>query len=89
MLATVKLALRIASNAFDSEIQLYIDSCLSEMRALGVVGAVITSSDPQIKESVIAYCKWKFGNNEDKADWERIYHVKLAQLKTMTGHTEW
>lgn len=44
---------------------------------------------PQVLQAVIAYCKWQFGNNEDAERWERIYHEKLAQLKTMTGFTEW
>lgn len=89
MLTKIKLALRITSTTFDDEIQLYIDSCLAEMTALGVIGAIGTSKDPQIIEAVISYCKWKFGDNENKAEWEAIYHQKLAQLKTMTGHTKW
>lgn len=88
MFELVKLALRIATDAFDSEIQLYIDDCCEEMKGLGVTD-VNESSDPQIQSAVIAYCKWKFGYNDDAARWEQIYHTKLAQLKTMTGHTEW
>jgi len=94
MLTIVKLALRIASSTFDTEIQLYIDDCLAELAGLGVtnlsatVGSV-TTYDTQVQTTVIAYCKWKFGNNEDKEQWEAIYHQKLAQLKTMTDHTQW
>jgi len=89
MLTKVKLALRITSSAFDTEIQLYIDSCLAEMTGLGVTDATSTSTDPQITEAVISFCKWKFGDSDTKASWEAIYHQKLAQLKTMTGHTDW
>lgn len=89
MLTLVKLALRVTSNAFDSEIQLLIDSCLSEMASLGITNATAQSTDPQIKETVIAYCKWKFGDADNKAEWESIYHIKLKQLKTATGYTNW
>ncbi len=92
MLALVKLALRISGNAFDDELSLLIASALAEMEALNVIVEVDTAGDPtdsQVQTAVIAYCKWQFGNHEDAERWEGIYHTKLAQLKTMTGHTDW
>lgn len=88
MLNLVKLALRISSNDFDSEIQLYINDCADEMAKLGVTVATAASTDPQICTAVIAYVKWKFGQNEDADRWRDIYHEKLAQLKMMTGYTD-
>ena len=78
MLTTIKLALRISTTAFDAEIQLLIDDCLSEMRSVGVLA---DPTDPQVQTAVIAYCKWKFGENAQKEQWEKIYHEKLGQLK--------
>ena len=46
-------------------------------------------TDPQIISAVVAYAKWQFGNNEDADRWRDIYHIKLGQLKTMTGFTDW
>lgn len=89
MLNAIKLALRIATNAFDSEIQTLIDAAIAEMAGLGVTAATSTTTDPQIISAVIAYCKWQFGNNEDADRWRDIYHIKLGQLKTMTGYTDW
>lgn len=87
MLELVKLALRVVTDAFDTEIQLYINDCISEMSALGVI---VNEEDPQIQSAVIAYCKWKFGDNENKDDFERIYHIKLAQFQMMykAGYTD-
>lgn len=91
MLNKVKLALRIAGNAYDDELNLLISACLEEMEGLNVVidynDGVPASS--QVQSAVIAYCKWQFGDAENKEQFERIYHTKLAQLKTMTGHTNW
>lgn len=92
MLALVKLALRITTTAFDDELNMLIDSCKKEMAAMNVTVAVNTSGEPtdtQVKAAIVAYCKWQFGNHEDKDQWEQIYHTKLAQLKTMTGYTNW
>lgn len=89
MLNAIKLALRISTNAFDSEIQTLIDAAIAEMAGLGVTASTSTTTDPQIISAVIAYCKWQFGNNEDADRWRDIYHIKLGQLKTMTGYTDW
>lgn len=92
MLDMVKTALRISGDAFDDELQLLIDSSIAEMKGLGVVIAVDEAGDPtdtQTQTAVIAYCKWQFGDHDNAERWRDIYHTKLAQLKTMTGHTVW
>lgn len=91
MLTIVKLALRITTEAFDTELNLLISDCLSELAMLGINAEPTTVGetpvyDPQIQTTVIAYCKWKFGNNESKDDWQRIYHEKLGQLKVASGY---
>lgn len=92
MLNKVKLALRIAGNAYDDELNLLISACIEEMTGLNVTVDVDRSGVPtstQVQSAVIAYCKWQFGDAENKEQFERIYHTKLAQLKTMTGYTNW
>lgn len=90
MLEIVKLALRIITDAFDTEIQLLIDDCISEMEALGVHVYDMGFNDPQLQSAVIAYCKWRFGDSENKEQFERIYHTKLAQFQMMyiAGYAE-
>lgn len=89
MLEAIKTALRISTSAFDNEIQTLIDAAILEMSGLGVTAATSTTTDPQIISAVVAYCKWLFGNNEDADRWRDIYHIKLGQLKTMSGYTDW
>lgn len=89
MLAAIKLALRITTTAFDSELSNLIDDCLAELAALGVIVPEQPEADMQILTAVIAYCKWLFGNNEDSDKWRAVYDRKLAQFKTMTGYTDW
>lgn len=89
MLDIVKLALRISTTAFDTEINLLISDCITSMNKLGVVAATPDSEDPQIQTAVIAYCKWKFGSSDEKDAWRAIYYEKLAELKMQTGYTNW
>ena len=85
----VKLSLRITTDAFDSEIEMLIEDCMSEMESLGII-AYDKVDDPQIQSATVAYCKWKFGDAENKDDFERIYHIKLGQLQMAytSGYTE-
>ena len=93
MLQQVKKALRIVSDDFDDEIQLLINACLENLQKLGVkvtldeeTGVPVSA---QVKLAVIAWCKWQFGNNEDKDQWQEIYDRSLAEMKMMTGLTDW
>lgn len=91
MLEIVKLALRITTTAFDSEITRLINECIEELQGLGViVNTDEATGDPtseQVQGAIVAYCKWQFGQNEEADRWREIYDRKLAQLKTMTGFT--
>lgn len=92
MLTIVKTALRISGDAFDNELQLLIDACIEELKGLGVevaTGANGVPTSKQVQTAIIAYCKWQFGDNEHKTEFEAIYHTKLSQLKTMDGYTDW
>ena len=59
MIEKVKLALRIKTDAFDSEIQDLIDAALDDLGLAGVVSA--DDTDPLIIRAVITYCKANFG----------------------------
>lgn len=89
MLETVKLALRIVTDDFDEEIDLLIKDCISELEALGVLVSDVGEDDPQIQSTIIAYCKWRFGDADNKDEWEKIYHTKVGQLQIMSHYTDW
>ena len=92
MLTIVKTALRIAGDAFDAELELLIAACIEEMSGLNVIVDIDAEGVPtssQVRTAIIAYCKWQFGDNDHKTEFEAIYQTKLAQLKTMTNYTDW
>lgn len=86
MLNAVKLALRVTTTTFDSEITSLINDCTTELEGMGVT---VSTTDPQILTAVISYCKWQFGENENADKWREIYDRKLAQFQTMTNYTTW
>ena len=89
LVTIVKTALRVTTTAFDSEITLLVNDCLSEMRTMGILVDAMGLSDFQIQSTVIAYVKWRFGDADNKDDFERIYHTKLAQLMHTTNYVNW
>lgn len=93
MLEDVKLALRISTTAFDSEISGLISAAMLD---LGVAGVVVPEQmDALVRLAVITYCKMHFGqpDNDDrlsKADkLKASYDEQKAQLATCTGYTDW
>lgn len=89
MLAKVKLALRLTTNAYDSDIQDLIDAAKLD---LGIAGVVLpTALDAVCERAIITYCKLHFlGLSEN--EWDRLkasYDEQKAQLVTATGYTDW
>lgn len=87
LLAAVKLALRISTTAFDSEITNLINAAQLD---LGVAGVEVPSTmDSIVQLAVITYCKMNFGQPDDYDRLKRSYDEQKAQLVTCTGYTAW
>lgn len=87
MLEKVKLALRITTNAYDSELTDLIASAQLDM---GIAGVVIPDTiDALVTRAVITYCKMSFGLPEDYDRLKASYDEQKAQLRTATGYTDW
>lgn len=89
MLAKVKLALRVTTNAYDTELQSLIDSAKLD---LGIAGVLLpTTLDAVCERAIITYCKLHFLGLSDN-EWDRLkssYDEQKAQLYTATGYTDW
>lgn len=89
MLEKVKLALRITTNAYDSELTDLIDAALAD---LGIAGVVVPSpQDAIVDRAIVTYCKVNFGipNHMDVERLKRSYDEQKAQLATASGYTVW
>lgn len=93
MLTKVKLALRIMTDAFDSELEDLIEAAKKDMGIAGVVFETTTSGsvDILISKAIITYCKLHFGDI-DRHEYDRLkasYDEQKAQLSMATGYTTW
>lgn len=83
----VKLALRITTDAFDSELTDLIEAAKQD---LGIAGVVVPDElDAIVSKAIITYCKMSFGLPEDYDRLKRSYDEQKAQLSTATGYTDW
>lgn len=87
LLDAVKLALRITTKAFDSELTDLIEAGLIDMSLAGVVN--LDTDDALIRRAVITYCRLNFGQPEDYDRLKASYDEQKAQMSTATGYTEW
>lgn len=87
ILASVKLALRVTTNAFDSELNDLIEAAQAD---LGIAGITNTdTADALIRRAVTTYCRMHFGQPDDYDRLKKSYDEQKAQLSMATGYTRW
>lgn len=87
MLEKVKLALRITTDAYDSELNDLIDAAQLDM---GIAGVVIPDElDALVSRAIVTYCKIHFGEPDDYDRLKASYDEQKAQLSMATGYTTW
>lgn len=85
MLDTVKMALRITTDAFNNEITLLIEAACADLGVVGV-DAVSTTTDPLLTRCIVTYCRLNFGSPEDYDRLKASYDEQKAQLISCTGY---
>lgn len=85
MLETVKMALRITTDAFNNEINQLIASACADLGIVGVE-AVEDTADPLLTRAIVTYCRVHFGSPEDYDRLKASYDEQKAQLITATGY---
>lgn len=87
MLEKVKLALRISTDAFDSELTDLINAAYDD---LGIAGVINTESEtPLIIRAVITYCRCNFGQPDEYDRLKASYDEQKAQLSMNSDYTDW
>lgn len=85
MLNKVKLALRVTTDAFDTEITGLINAAIADLGIVGV-DTLITTEDALLTRAIITYCRVHFGEPEDYDRLKRSYDEQKAQLISATGY---
>lgn len=89
MLDKVKIALRITTTAYDTELTSLINAALKDMGIAGVNSFESTTTDQLIITAVTTYVKMNFGTVSDYDRLKASYDEQKAQLVTATGYTTW
>lgn len=85
MLEKAKMALRITTNAFDTEISGLIEAACADLGIVGV-SAESTTTDPLLIHAILTYCRLNFGQPDDYDRLKASYDEQKAQLITATGY---
>ena len=88
MLEQVKLALRIKTDVFDSELFGLIEAAKQDLIRYGLK-AELFDAEPyaaDIEVAIISYCKARFGSSSDAERWEAIYQGEKTQLGVRTEY---
>lgn len=85
VLASVKQAMRIKTDAYDAGITQLINACIKD---IGVVGVTIenTTEDALLIQAIITYCRLNFGTPSDYDRLKASYDEQKAQLISCTGY---
>lgn len=88
MLELVKMALRVTTDAYDSEINNLISAAELD---LGIAGVSYENVDDIVTQAITTYCRLHFGRVDDKRFelLKKSYDEQKAQLVTATGYTDW
>ena len=83
MLDKVKLALRITTTAFDSELNDLIAAALADLGLAGVT--TLTETDPLIIRAVTTYCRVNFGQPDDYDRLKASYDEQRRSFRLQPG----
>ena len=87
LITAAKLAGRITTTAFDSQIGRLLDAAVLD---LGVAGVEVPESyDALVEQAAITYFLMRFGQPDEYERLKRSYDEQKAQLATCTGYTDW
>lgn len=90
LLQKVKMALRIVTNDFDSELTDLINACVLDLGCAGVT-AYTSELDELVIRAICTYCKLNFGDavGSEYDHLKASYDEQKAQMSMRTGYTVW
>lgn len=94
LLDDVKIACRVTSTAFNTELTDLISSARKDLGISDIKESLLLESatlDPLIKQAIITYCKMNFGFQSDDyySRLKASYDEQKAQLLMASTYTDW
>lgn len=89
-LERVKLALRVAGDDFDEEIQDLMRAALLDLGITDINSEVLNEApDPLVRQAVITYVKINFGEPDEYDRLKSSYFEQKAQLLMSSNYTDY
>lgn len=87
LLDDVRVACRVTTTTFDTELNRLIASAKLD---LGIAGVELpTQLDDLCNTAIITYCRMNFGNPDNYDKLKASYDEQKAQLSMASGYTNW
>ena len=87
LLDEVRVACRVTTTTFDTELNRLIASAKLD---LGIAGVELpTQLDDLCNTAIITYCRMNFGNPDNYDKLKASYDEQKAQLSMASGYTNW
>lgn len=87
LIDTCKMAMRVTTSSYDTEIQEYINSAMLDLGIAGV--EVPQTTDALLNKAILTYVRMSFGSPADYDRLKASYDEQKAQLMNATGYTDW
>ena len=87
LIDTCKMAMRVTTSAYDTEIQEYINSAMLDLGIAGV--EVPQTTDALLNKAIMTYVRMSFGSPANYDKLKASYDEQKAQLQNATGYTDW
>lgn len=81
-----RMALRVTTTAYDTELEEYIAAARLD---LGIAGVEIGANDELINKAIMTYVRMSFGAPDNYEQLKASYDEQKAQLMNATGYTDW
>ena len=86
LLSDIKVAVRVSSDATDSEIQMWINAALADMERVGIMKELLGNSNGDLKDSLVkaavtCYVRANYGYDvEERAQFDESYRRIVCGL---------
>lgn len=93
LLSDIKVAVRVSSEATDSEIQMWIDAALADMERVGIREGLLDASNGDLKNSLVkaavtCYVKANYGYDvEERAQFDDSYRRLVCGLLNSSANS--
>lgn len=91
LLDKVKMACRVTTTAFDTELTDLISAAFADMGITDIKPDVLTEENitPLVQRAVLTYCRMHFGQPDDYERLKASYDEQKAQLLMSGDYTDW